>query len=142
MRALLLIISVGFSSTANSQFQPGIYQSVGNSFRLDYFLTITDDSLTFFGWEMADDSDTVYFKSSCKLNKEGAQSFTSFEFSGNKPDPRKPDSFTAREDLVIDSHRLHRHLFNLRQIDRYIHVLATKDIYDSRSDEFLFQKIW
>lgn len=142
MRAFLLIIIVGFSSTANSQFQPGIYQSVGNSFRLNYFLTITDDSLTFYGWEMAGNSDTVYFKSSCKLNTVGAQRFMRFEFSGNKPDPREPDSFTAQEDLLIDLHRLHRHLFNLRQNGRYIHVLATKDIYDSRSDEFLFQRVW
>lgn len=141
MRSILLILIVCISPKVYAQLQPGVYQSIGSSFRLNYYLRITDDSLTFFGWEISGKSDTIYFKSSCKFDTIGAKNFTRFEFSKNRPDPKRPDSFVAQADLLIDLFRLHRHLSHFRQNGRYIHVTGTKDIYDSRADEFLFQKI-
>ena len=141
MRIILTYLIIGFAFTTNAQLNSGIYQSTGNSFRLNYYLVVSNDSVIFYGWELSLKYDTIYFRSNSKYDSVKGLIFSKFEFTRNRFDPSDLSSFAVENDLSIEPFSLHRYFFASKLRGQQISFLATKDIYDSRADEFVFQKI-
>jgi hypothetical protein len=47
-----------------------IYRSTEDSYQRNFFLKINGDSSTFYGWEINDNSDTIYYRSITKVEKD------------------------------------------------------------------------
>jgi hypothetical protein len=133
LSALLLTFDFNY---AHAQLQTGTYISGLRSFRTNYFLKVDKDSVTLFGWE-SHESDTIYFKSSCKKDSMDKLTFTNFAFTRSKPTAENLNTFIGNPKIEIPTFILHRYLFNFQKKNNKVFMLA-KDAYDSRADEFEF----
>jgi hypothetical protein len=124
-----------------AQITEGTYMSSNESYRTNYYLVVETNQLTLYGWETTMENDTIYFRSTSLFESNSSVTFKEFEFqkepftSGNLLD------FKADIALEVESFLLHKYLMNITESNGEISLLATKDIYCSRADNFVFKKI-
>lgn len=145
--------------TINTKLSAGIYMSAENSYRQHFYLKIDGDSMTLFGWEpvyqLKDTinnetspeftvKDTIYYKTTTKflIDEKGSFSlkFDRYELSHYPITKDNIDGFVQDNKIRFDTFGLHNSFDGIVS-DTKLLVTATKDIYDSRADQFEFLKI-
>jgi hypothetical protein len=115
MRKTVFFILLVASFNAKAQLEEGVYQSIYPSFRQNYFLQVSGDSVTLYGWELkASRFDTVYFSSTTPLS--GNLIFTNFSFFKKPVTPAKPVTFPPlAEKETVGSFLLHSRFLNFKK---------------------------
>jgi len=143
----LFLISILFLSgfISEKQIPNGIYESSKESYRTGYFLVVNYPHVSLFGWEVTNENDTVYFRSTINfelINQSTNQlTFKNFEFQKVKLTKENVKDFKTNSKLKVESMLLLRYLNDVKESNGKIRLTATKDAYDSRSDSFEFKKI-
>ncbi|MFT3912099.1 MAG: hypothetical protein QM737_21920 [Ferruginibacter sp.] len=141
MKAIATILFILFSFLGKAQLKDGIYKSSKKSYRENYFLVVENSTVTLFGWEISMKNDTIYYRSKAKLGSNNTLHFKVFEFSGNPTTEMNLQAFTPDEKTGLSSIILHNWMNIEKVVGKTIYVIATKDIYDSRADDFQFELI-
>ncbi len=141
MKYLFILMFSLLHLAITAQIKNGVYQSTGRSFRENYLLVIEGKKVTCYGWEITSASDTVYYRSFALLDKSEYLFFEKFEFSKHKFTTGKTIQFVPDSNITLEPFLLHRYMINVKQTKEGITLVATKDIYDSRADEFYFKRV-
>lgn len=137
MKRLTLILLIVTSVLAYGQ---DTYESTVDSYRRNFLLTINEDKVTLYGWELTEGTDTLTYKAFGHLSKDKHVTLDNYEFSKLSPSQIKWDQFQSDNGVSISSFFLHRHL-SIQTLDREkLEVLMAKDAYDSRVDKFVFKR--
>jgi hypothetical protein len=136
MKYLFSILSFFLFSSVNAQIKNGIYKSSKASFRENYILIFEGEKATLIGWELVGQKDTIYYRSSAKLDENKHLHFDKFDFSKKGPLDFKPDKSLSMVAFV-----LHNNFMFSKANENSIFFLAVTDIYGNRADEFVFEKI-
>jgi hypothetical protein len=86
-------------------------------------------------------NDTIFFRSTTNIDSSDSITFVNFDFSRKTTTRESLKNFMRQDDVYIQPFLLHRYVVRIRQVQKGINLLLSKDIYDSRADEFTFQKI-
>lgn len=141
MKYLLVTILSLLYLFGNAQITEGIYLSSNESYRSNYFLVVESSQLTLYGWETTMENDTLFFRSTSSLESNNSVTFDNFEFQKEAINEENIMDFKADIALNVESFLLHKYLMNITESNGEISLLATKDIYCSRADNFIFKKI-
>jgi len=97
-----------------------------------------DNKVTLYGWELTEKSDTLTYRAFGHLTPEKNVTFDNYEFSNTSPSKVKLTQFSEDPGISIPTFLLHRHISIVKQNEKKLEVLMTKDSYDSRVDKFVF----
>jgi hypothetical protein len=142
MKYLFILLLSFLYVYTSAQVKNGVYKSTERSFRQNYLLVIEGKKITYYGWEINLTNDTFYYRSFASLDKSQYLFFEKFDFSRQKFATGKTIQFIPDSNIMLEPFLLHRYLANIKQTKEGIALMATKDIYDSRADEFYFKKIY
>jgi hypothetical protein len=141
MKYFLVTILSFINLLVSAQITEGTYMSSDESYRNNYFLVVESDQLTLYGWETTMENDTLYFRSTTAFESNSNVTFTNFEFQKEAINEENIMDFKADNALEVESFLLHKYLINISESNGEISLIATKDIYCSRADNFIFIKI-
>lgn len=141
MKYTIIIILSLSALLSKAQIPDGTYKSSNDSYRTNYFLIVSGEEITLFGWETTFENDTIYFRSTAKRDSKKKITFKTFEFQQERLTEDNLKDFEPDNNLDIDSFLLHRYLSDIEESNGEINLKATKDVYDSRVDFFKFIKL-
>tara|TARA_B100000674_G_C37231806_1_gene641698 strand:- start:20 stop:496 length:477 start_codon:yes stop_codon:yes gene_type:complete len=122
-----------------------IYQSSDDSFQPGFYLTIKDKQAIVYGWETENESDTVYYKSTCELKEDSSKSIRitleSYQLSEVKITQDNLNEFQENKNLKMPIWRAHSSFWGHKADDGSLEFMAVKHSYDSRADNFIFKRI-
>ncbi|HCS19669.1 MAG TPA: hypothetical protein DIW47_03750 [Bacteroidetes bacterium] len=127
-----------------STLMDGLYKSNPNSFRNNFYIKITGDTVTLYGWQRGVDKDTVYYKSrTVNTSKEEGWiiwNFDQYKFSSEPIINDNIDGFKENKKIDPFTGTLHNYFLGT-YAEGVFKLNATTDNYDSRADVFEFEKI-
>lgn len=168
MNKTLLFISlilITYSCSENSDKQPNVdliestnteeietnlpyelYRSSESSFQANFFLKIEAEKSTIYGWEITPNNDTIYYRSECKSEESNHEEIRlrleKYELTRIKLNENNLEEFI--EDTTLETSAIlffHNSFFGKQSSDNLIQLQAVKHIYDSRADDFEFERI-
>lgn len=141
----LILLAMGQPQTSNTgKNLDGIYRSTPGSFRQNFFIQISSDSISIYGWENEMRADTVWFRAKVKhtlyQNGQYMMDVVHFDFSHQPTTLANLHHFTPDKSIAVDEISLHQSFFGKPEQGKFL-LQATKHIYDSRADSFEFVKM-
>lgn len=138
----ILLLSVFFTTHISSAQVPGgEYTSVDSSYRKNFLLKVEQNKVTVYGWELLyTGDDTLYFRAGANWENPQKLVFSDFDFSRQKTNLKKPETFVADKNIQAEKFLLYRDFFNIKYSNGKIFLMAVKDIYASKADYFYFVK--
>ena len=121
------------------------YRSTNESYRKDFYLSITGNEAIIYCWDVNPKGDTVYYWSKGNLEKgnhnELSFDLTKHVFSKTKISEKNLGNLIEDKDENFVTTFLYSSFVGGQIAEGSIRLQGVKHIYDSRADVFLFERI-
>lgn len=140
-----------FTLLSTALFGQTTYKNSNESFRTHYFLSFQGESVTFYGCDLTQEKDTVYFEAIGQLDTSRFEvngilrldisaKFDDFKFSKVRPNELKLN-LLPENGVAIPTLLAYKYMHIKETNGTTIKVIFLKDSYDGRVDEFTFKRI-
>ncbi len=106
-------------------------------------MIIQGERIALYGWESVPtiDKDTIYYRAETKLGDTIRLTSSDFQFYKTRLTSDNVDKFQPDKDISVPNFLLHRYIYVTKYDKEVVEVRIMKDVYDSRSDEFVFVRV-